>query len=45
MEEGTFRDLLRTYLLPMVSGTRLGGTKVSKPSHALVAYEHRVPSS
>jgi hypothetical protein len=40
MEQEAFRELLLEHLVPMLSGTRLGASKQSVQSHALVAYAH-----
>src|SRR5436309_4233278 len=40
MEQEVFRQLLLEHLVPMLSGTKLGASKQSVQSHALVAYAH-----
>jgi hypothetical protein len=42
VDEDVFRALLAEHLLPMLAGTDLGGTTLSSPDHALVAYENPV---
>lgn len=40
MDEDSFRDLLRAYLLPLISGTDLGKTRQTRGSHKLVAFKN-----